>query len=89
VIGRRVEVIADLDRVRVVCDGKTVADHERIWAAHQTISDPEHIQAAKLMRRTRITLLRPAAEPDVEIRCLDDYDIALGLAGNDQGPVAS
>src|SRR5690606_22503564 len=28
VIGRRVEVIADLDRVRVFCDGRPVADHE-------------------------------------------------------------
>ena len=31
VIGRRIEVIADLDRVRVLCEGKVVADHERIW----------------------------------------------------------
>ena len=42
VIGRRIEVVADLDRVRVFCDGKTVADHERVWAWHQTITDPEH-----------------------------------------------
>ena len=37
VIGRRIEVIADLARVQVRCDGKTVADHERIWAWHQTL----------------------------------------------------
>ena len=42
VIGRRIEVTADLDRVQVFCDGKTVADHERVWAWHQTITDPEH-----------------------------------------------
>jgi transposase len=30
VIGRRIEVIAGLDRVRVLCDGRVVADHERI-----------------------------------------------------------
>ena len=30
VIGRRVEVTAGLDRVRVACEGKVVADHERI-----------------------------------------------------------
>ena len=29
VIGRRVEVLADLHRVRVLCDGRLVADHER------------------------------------------------------------
>ena len=31
---------ADLDRVRVWCDGDVVADHERVWARHQRISDP-------------------------------------------------
>jgi transposase len=31
-IGRRIEVIADLTRVRVLCDGTTVADHDRVWA---------------------------------------------------------
>ena len=80
VIGRRIEVIADLHRVRAVCDGRLVADHERIWAWHQTISDPEHVAAAKLLRREQVSLLRPAnAEPDVQIRCLADYDTALGL----------
>jgi transposase len=86
VIGRRIEIIADLARVRAVCDGKAVADHERIWAAHQTISDPEHVAAAKALRRHRIGLLRPAPEPEVEQRCLADYDTALGLTfGVDQG----
>jgi transposase len=85
VIGRRIEVIADLDRVRVLSEGRVVADHERAWAKHQTISDPEHLAAAKLLRRERITIVRPAAEPDVQIRCLDDYDIALGV---DDGTVA-
>jgi len=79
VIGRRIEVIADLARVRVLCDGRTVADHTRLWARHQTVSDPEHVTAAKLLRRERIGLLRPAPEPEVETRCLGDYDTALGL----------
>jgi transposase len=81
VIGRRIEVVADLDRVRVLCDGRTVADHQRVWARHQTISDPEHVAAAKLLRRDRIGIVRPAPEPDVEIRCLADYDTALGVDG--------
>jgi transposase len=79
VIGRRVEVIADLHRVRAVCDGRIVADHERIWGWHQTISDPEHVAAAKTLRRERVGVLPPVTEPDVQIRCLDDYDTALGL----------
>ena len=85
VIGRRIEVIADLHRVRVLCDGRAVADHERIWAWHQTISDPEHIAAAKALRRDRVAVLRPVAEPDVEQRCLGDYDTALGLDDADGG----
>jgi transposase len=83
VIGRRIEVVADLARVRALCDGKVVADHERIWAAHQSISDPEHVAAAKVLRRKRIGLLRPAPEPEVEVRALADYDTALGLDGID------
>ncbi len=79
VIGRRIEVIADLARVRVLCEGKTVADHERVWAWHQTISDPEHVAAARALRSERVGVLRPVTEPDVQIRCLDDYDAALGL----------
>jgi len=43
VIGRRVEVLADLNRVRVLCDGRVVADHDRTWAKNQTISADEHI----------------------------------------------
>jgi transposase len=31
-VGRRVLVRADLDRVRVWCEGGVVADHERVWA---------------------------------------------------------
>lgn len=84
VIGRRVEIIADLARVRVLCEGRTVADHARLWAKHQTVSDPEHVTAAKLLRRDRIGLLRPAPEPEVETRPLSDYDTALGLTVTDE-----
>jgi transposase len=51
-IGRRIEITAELGRVRVWCGGTMVADHDRLWAKHQTISDPEHIKAAKLLRRS-------------------------------------
>ena len=81
VIGRRIEVTADLGRVRVFCDGKVAADHERIWARHQTITDPEHHAAAAALRRQRVGVLRPVTEPEVEQRALSDYDIALGLDG--------
>jgi len=81
VIGRRVEVIAGLDSVQALCDGKAVAAHERIWARHQTISDPVHIEAAAALRRQRAGVLRPATEPEVEQRSLAVYDAAVGLDG--------
>jgi transposase len=88
VIGRRIEVLADLHRVRVLCQGNRVADHERVWGWHQTISDADHVAAAKALRHERVGVLRPVTEPDmepdVEQRCLADYDTALGL----DGPVA-
>jgi transposase len=80
VIGRRVEVVADLARVRVLCEGREVADHERVWARHQTISADEHVTAARALRAARVGLLCPApAAEQVEIRPLSDYDAALGL----------
>jgi hypothetical protein len=83
VIGRRIEVVADLHRVKIFCDGKTVADHERPWARHQTITDPKHLQAAKASRRTRVGALRPVRDPHAELaveqRPLSDYDTALGI----------
>jgi transposase len=81
VIGRRIEVVASLDRVRAFCGGRLVADHERIWARHQTITDTAHWAAAQALRRQRLAVVRPPAEPDVQIRCLADYDAALGLDG--------
>lgn len=81
VIGRRIELIVSLDRVTAFCDGRLVANHERAWAWHQTISDPEHVAAAKMLQRQRVGILRPVAEAEVEQRCLADYDTALGLDG--------
>jgi transposase len=81
VIGRRIEVTADLAGVRVFCDGQLAASHERAWAKHQTITDPEHLAAARALRRQRLEVVRHAAGPDVEIRRLADYDTALGTDG--------
>jgi transposase len=85
VIGRRVEVVADLHRVRVLCDGRVVADHERVWAWHQTISDLEHVTAAKALRQQRVGVLRPVQQGEVEQRCLADYDTVLGIDDLDGG----
>lgn len=79
VIGRRVEVVADLARLQAFCDGKLVADHPRSWAWHQTFSDPVHVEAGKALRAQRVGVLRPVREADVEQRPLSDYDTALGV----------
>jgi transposase len=83
VVGRRVEVHADLERVWVTCEGAIVSDHVRAWAQHQTITDFEHAVAARHLRHGRADLLRPVADAatdeEVELRPLTTYDRALGL----------
>jgi hypothetical protein len=82
VVGRRVLVHADLDRVTATCEGRTVADHPRSWARHQTFTDPDHASAATALRRTRFTLAStPTLDPGlvVQVRDLSTYDTAFGL----------
>jgi hypothetical protein len=64
----------------VTCDGRVVADHERCWARHQTITDPAHLAAAKAMRAARRLLapVRGPADADVERRDLAVYDAVCG-----------
>jgi transposase len=82
VIGRRIEVTADLARVRVTCDGRVVADHERCWAKHQTLTDPAHLAAAKALRSARRLAVVPAPRGDeVEQRDLSVYDQICGGQG--------
>ena len=92
VIGRRIEVLADLDRVRVFCDGKTVADHERVWAWHQTITDPEHRASREHAAAQPYRRSAPVREHDdqmtVEQRALTDYDTALGIDLGEGGLVS-
>lgn len=79
VIGRIVQVSADLERVRVLCEGRVVADHRRCWARHQSLTDPAHARAAEALREGRTRLHVDRAEVEVERRVLADYDRALGL----------
>jgi transposase len=79
VVGRRIEVDADLERVQAWCEGRLVADHGRCWARHQTISDPAHLQAAAQLRHQRAAVTAPRDQGEVQLRCLADYDAAFGL----------
>jgi transposase len=82
VIGRRVELVADLQRVQVHCEGLLVADHQRCWARHQTLTDPAHQDAAQRLRHQRLQVTRRQPvqlELQVQQRPLADYDQAFGL----------
>ena len=79
VIGRLVTVTADLDRVRVRADGRLVADHQRVWARHMTVTDPVHVATALQLRER---FAEPRCVDDTGLlRDLGDYDRAFGLDG--------
>lgn len=79
VIGRMVDVTADLERVQVRFGSKVVADHARSWGTAATITDPEHVQTARRLREA-FQQPRPALVPDeVGVRDLADYDTAFGV----------
>ena len=80
-VGRTVEVVADLNTVAVTCAGKIVASHQRCWAKHQSITDPAHHQTALQLAYQAAHRPTPAApESDqVQQRDLGAYDTAFGL----------
>jgi transposase len=79
VIGRFVDVIADLASVEIRHEGRLVAAHDRVWARGMTITDPAHVAAAKVLRE-QFQRPRPAPDPQEELaRDLADYDRAFGL----------
>lgn len=86
VIGRLVEVRADLDRVRARTDRHVVADHGRVWARGITVTDPAHAQAARRLRQEFHQPRSQAPAGDLT-RDLADYDRAFGLTAAD-GQVA-
>jgi hypothetical protein len=90
VIGRFVDVHADLARVEVRHEGRLVAAHDRAWARGMTITDPAHVAAAKVLRE-QFQQTRPAPDPHEGLgRDLADYDRAFGLidGGMTDGEVA-
>ncbi|HZC50874.1 MAG TPA: IS21 family transposase [Mycobacterium sp.] len=78
-IGRMVDVVADLERVRVRLEGRAVADHARVWARGTTVTDPTHVTTAALLRQQ--TRQPRAIAADDLVRDLADYDRAFGLDG--------
>jgi hypothetical protein len=87
VIGRLVEVTADLERVLARTGGHVVADHARMWARGRTVTDPAHAATARRLRQEFRQPRRPDPACDLT-RDLADYDRAFGLVTAD-GEVAS
>lgn len=87
VVGRFVDVIADLNHVTITCAGVVVGRHRRCWARHQTITDPAHRDTAhRLAHHAAVARdeARQAGAVDpvavvVERRHLSVYDTAFGL----------
>jgi len=79
VIGRFVEVTADLAKVEVRHEGRLVAVHDRVWARGMTITDPAHVASAKVLREQFQRPRTPVAADDDLGRDLADYDRAFGL----------
>ena len=83
VIGRLVDVTADLEHVKVRADGRVVADHPRLWARGATVTDPIHVETAAWLRKQfqqpRAVASASDGTADDLARDLSDYDRAFGL----------
>jgi hypothetical protein len=84
-IGRFVNVTADLETVTISLDGRCVGNHTRSWGAGLTITDPDHVEAARSLRKA---FQNPTPSLDTAgLRDLADYDRAFGVVLDD-GQVA-
>jgi hypothetical protein len=84
-IGRFVDVAADLEAVTISLEGRCVGSHSRSWGAGLTITDPDHAEAARTLRKA---FQNPEPFGDTSgLRDLADYDRAFGVVLDD-GQVA-
>ncbi|MEK0153440.1 IS21 family transposase [Arthrobacter oryzae] len=84
-IGRFVDVTADLKTVTITLDGRCVGNHARSWGAGLTVTDPDHVEAARTLRKA---FQNPAPSLDTAgLRDLADYDRTFGVVLDD-GQVA-
>jgi transposase len=78
-IGRIVRIEADTETVRARLDGRLVAEHARCWARHQTLTDPDHADAATAMRSQYRQSGAGAAAVEVARPDLPAYDRVFQL----------
>ena len=89
VIGRFVDVHADLTTVSISCAGALVGFHQRCWSTHQSITDSAHLATAAGLRTAfkarSIAMRGPTPRPAtgvgavVAVRALSDYDDLFDL----------
>jgi hypothetical protein len=89
VVGRFVEVVADLTHVTITCAGTVVGHHRRCWAKHQTLTDPAHRETGfRLAHQGAATAqaahlgVGDAGHVVVERRDLSVYDAVFGTTSN-------
>lgn len=75
-IGRMVDVVADLEHVRISGDGRRVGNHLRSWTSAATVIDADHVRSAV---RLRSAFQHRSPEQDPLARDLSDYDRAFGI----------
>jgi hypothetical protein len=74
-IGRRVEVKVDPALVVITLAGEVVGRHQRSFAKHRSITDPDHVRAAQAMRVAAANWTGIKTDTDeVEVRDLSVYD---------------
>ena len=77
------DVTADLERIYVAHNGVTVTSHESAWARQLTVTDPDHVAQAAVLRRQFQTLRRhqrpQALVAFVETASLSSYDDVFGV----------
>ena len=71
----------DLQTVPVTLGGKAVRRHERCWARHQNVTDPQHAQVAADLRASLSAQRRQPkpTEQQIEARSPSDDDTAFGF----------
>ena len=77
-IGQLVEVATSLSRITVTRAGSVLAAHERCWATRQTLTDPDHVAVAAILRR-RFQQGPPPTPGEHPVRDLSDDDSAFGV----------
>lgn len=78
-IGQMVDVHANLTQVTVRINDQVIAVHQRAMGSAATITDPEHVSAAKTLR-FRFQTPAPADSPESLERDLADYDAAFSVS---------